>query len=93
MIFIKNYRHLLQRVSSCFGVEEVDGDVDHDEDGHEDEIILPRDSLQSNGIDEDVEEERKVARELCEREASSAKVVWPDFGGIGIIESRAFNIC
>lgn len=78
---------------SCrFGIEEVDRDVDHNEDGHEDEIVLPRDSLESNGVDENIEEERKVARELCKSEATSTKVVWPDFGGVGIIERRAIML-
>jgi hypothetical protein len=53
---IKDDGHLLQGVASCFWIEEVHRDAQQDEHDDEDEVVLPADTLESDRVDESVEE-------------------------------------
>lgn len=54
---IKDDGHLLQGVASCFWVEEVHRDAQQDEHDDEDEVVLPADTLESDRVDESIEED------------------------------------
>ena len=54
---IKDDGHLLQGVASCFWIEEVHRDAQQDEHDDEDEVVLPADTLESDRVDESIEED------------------------------------
>ena len=54
---IKDNRHLLQRVSTCFGVGKVYDENEDEQNNGEHNVIPPLNRVESNGVDEAVEED------------------------------------
>lgn len=55
--------HFLQRVAHGFGVAEVDGHSYEDENDAVDGVVFPCNGSESDRIDEDVEEDRRLGAE------------------------------
>lgn len=56
--FIEDELHFLQSMASCLWIAEVYGEAEDDQDHGKDDVILPSNGLQGNGIDKSIEEYR-----------------------------------
>ena len=83
---IKDDSHLLQGVASRFWVEEVDCDAQKDEHDDEDEVVLPADALESDRVDESIEEDRDNGSRQSDNQAARTQAVRPDFARICSLE-------
>ena len=83
---IKDDSHLLQGVASRFWVEEVDCDAQKDEHDDEDEVVLPADALESNRIDESVEEDRDHGGRQSDNQTTRTQAIRPDLARIRSLE-------
>lgn len=88
MLFIEYYCHLFQRMSSRFWIRKPHGDTHNNENANVYKIVLPGDCFQRDRVDEDVEEEGDVTRDLRKREAASAELIRPDFRRVRKVQSR-----
>lgn len=52
----KNRFHFLQRMALSFGVREPNGENDDQEDGSKDDVVLPSNRIQSDWVNEGIEE-------------------------------------
>jgi hypothetical protein len=83
---IKDDGHLLQGVASRFWVEEVYRDAQKDEHDDEDEVVLPADAFQSDGVDESIEEDRDNGSRQSYDQTTRTQAVRPDLAGISSLE-------
>ena len=83
---IKDDGHLLQGVASRFWVKEVHCDAQKDEHDDEDEVVLPADALQSDRVDESIEEDRDNGGRQSDDQPTRTQAVWPDLAGICSLE-------
>jgi hypothetical protein len=93
---IKDNGHLLERVASRLGVEEVNSDAQQDEHHDEDEVVLPADFFQSNRVDESIEEDRNNGSRQGDHQTTRTQAIWPDLARIGSLKrcpGLSISIC
>ena len=83
---IKDDGHLLQGVTPGFWVEEVDCDAQKNEHDDEDEVVLPAYALQSNRVDESVEEDCDDGSRQSDNQATRPQAIRPNFARIRSLE-------
>ena len=81
-VAIKYSRHLFQAVAYCLGIEEVDGQSDYHKENHVDDVVLPLNAVQRNGVDEGVKEDGQLCWYLSHTKATSTVGVIPDFARV-----------
>lgn len=85
-VTIKDHGHLLQRVASRFWVEEVNRDAQKNEHDDEDEVVFPTDALQSNRVNESIEEDRDNGSGQSDDQTTRTQAIRPDFARIRSLE-------
>lgn len=83
---VKDDGHLLQGVTPGFWVEEEDCDAQQDQHDDEDEVVLPTDSLESNRVDESVEEDRDNGSRQSDNQAARTQAIRPDLARVCSLE-------
>lgn len=90
---IEDVRHLLETVTSSLWVEEVDSEIHDQKNNDEDNVVLPRDCLQGDRVDESVEEDGKDSNEPCDGDTAGSERVRPDFDGVRDEERCDYLLC
>lgn len=75
--------HLLEGVAAGLRVGEVDGDEQQGEHDDEDDVVLPVDGLEGDGVHKGVYEDGHHGRAPGYRQAPGAEAELPDLAGVG----------
>lgn len=84
--------HLLQGVAARLGVGKVDGDEQQREHHDEDDVVLPVDRLEGDGVHEGVDEDGHHGRAPRHGQAAGAEAELPDLTGVCGQEGGSFWI-
>lgn len=75
-------------MTPSFWVEEIHGDAQDDEHHDKDEVVLPPDALESDGVDESIEEDCDDSSHESDSQTSRPQAIRPDLARIGGLERR-----
>lgn len=91
-VAIKDDGHVLQGVASSFRVREVDYDTENSKNCHEDEVILPFEFFERDGVDEEVDKCRDVGAHKSHSQAARTVAVLPNLARIRSEERGTGNM-
>lgn len=78
LIAVENECNLLKRVSSGLRVGKIDNDAENHQKYNKYDVVLPGDRFECDPVDEYVEEQSQVCRDLSDDQTTSAQRVFPD---------------
>lgn len=89
LVPIENGRDLLECVAPGLGVVKVCGQAVCDDDGDIHDVVLPANCIESDWVDEGVEDDCYCDCDSNNRKTTRSEMVWPDFARVGRDQRRA----